>query len=748
MKHLLSYILILPAFISWGQNGDTNILENKNNVFIDSIQIIETSLPIVDSLKEDAIWTYFYFYCNNIEKIALQGEKIWFATDNGIFSRSINDGHVINKIHNPELVIDRHKMLTRLGDDEAVDLVVKCNNVFFINMELWIIEGDTLYFPPLWGKRFSINPNDLSKSNFYDNCGIFTVNRGENQYMISIDINNPTKLYNEIPFVIYNEESKEYDVIKNEIFIDNKQQFWSFDSYSSTLTRYHKYKNITFFNKIIIKENRNKHSYLLKEKYTIDFNKERIQDIDSYKKNKIIVTTANGLYLINPLFASFSINKRKYYYVKENKTFYYDGIEEYRKYNFVKSLKHSGSGFKGSTVIDKNNNIYVSTTNGVNKYSNKKWSFTPTLYPIKNLLIDANKNIWGVTSYNEKGLCKFDGTCLFLYKFNEPSSVWDGYQFNPGMYTSWLDKSNNLWIKANNTAVLNKEGIWINSAVEKSKLINNQDYQLYKFLNKPPDFCDSSSLNIIHSFRQSINTNIIIYDISFIGNKAMLITNSGTYIYDSKQFKQLAFFKIDRDDYDIYRLFRQNKNYIANYDNLIYTCSPDTVNCEYLKPYNYRLNIIATDSSGNIYIRTSRNEPAIFNINTYHFQYIESFIKDNRDNIWFYKIEYGKDSVSVTFQNVIDNRTIKVSYNNHIKYRTNVPYDMRTGLPTLCFDLNNVIWIGTDGGLFRIENNEVNHFIHTDGLINNEILNILVDKKNNKWICSSMGIIKIEDKKH
>ena len=59
---------------------------------------------------------------------------------------------------------------------------------------------------------------------------------------------------------------------------------------------------------------------------------------------------------------------------------------------------------------------------------------------------------------------------------------------------------------------------------------------------------------------------------------------------------------------------------------------------------------------------------------------------------------------------------------------------------TLARDLSGNIWIGTSNGLFRYNGTDITVFSTTDGLISNDVNDILTDAGNNVFIATSSGL--------
>ncbi|MBX3044640.1 MAG: T9SS type A sorting domain-containing protein [Ignavibacteriae bacterium] len=140
---------------------------------------------------------------------------------------------------------------------------------------------------------------------------------------------------------------------------------------------------------------------------------------------------------------------------------------------------HLGGVIIYSIVVDKNNNIWVTTAlvNGIMKFDHKEWTVydsTNTVIknvPFKGLEIDKNNNIWAGSTI---GLYKYDGTDWYLY--NDDNS-----QINGLVDKIAFDNDNNLWFSTNNhIGLVNYDGInWRVFNQSNSPIHGNRIFRIY-----------------------------------------------------------------------------------------------------------------------------------------------------------------------------------------------------------------------------------------------------------------------------
>jgi len=114
--------------------------------------------------------------------------------------------------------------------------------------------------------------------------------------------------------------------------------------------------------------------------------------------------------------------------------------------------------------------------------------------------------------------------------------------------------------------------------------------------------------------------------------------------------------------------------------------------------------------------------------------FIRSITQDNDGNIWI-----GTNrGISI-----IDPSEKKVS--EKLKINFNLPHRKVRSL--LADKKNNAVWIGTDAGLCLWKDSKVTIYTTKNGLINDVILNLYLDKDNNLWIGTQGGLSKFENEK-
>lgn len=161
------------------------------------------------------------------------------------------------------------------------------------------------------------------------------------------------------------------------------------------------------------------------------------------------------------------------------------------------------------------------------------------------------------------------------------------------------------------------------------------------------------------------------------------------------------------------------------------------------------VRVIFEDSQGNIWVGTNRGGLCLLDLRTKSYSHPEKFtdllkggdvrsIKEDKfGNLWIgfygdgvYRYNYGSNSLIPFFQ--------ATNSENAIQSRV---------IFSLNFDGLGKLWIGTAGsGLFRYDpaTNILRGFTELQGLSNNTVYSILIDKNNNCWVSTNSGVSKVE----
>jgi ligand-binding sensor domain-containing protein/signal transduction histidine kinase len=66
-------------------------------------------------------------------------------------------------------------------------------------------------------------------------------------------------------------------------------------------------------------------------------------------------------------------------------------------------------------------------------------------------------------------------------------------------------------------------------------------------------------------------------------------------------------------------------------------------------------------------------------------------------------------------------------------------------ITSICEDRNGNLWIGTSQGIFRFSEGKWTNFKATDGLLSDNVLSILEDQEGSIWVCTSEGLVRFRD---
>lgn len=149
-----------------------------------------------------------------------------------------------------------------------------------------------------------------------------------------------------------------------------------------------------------------------------------------------------------------------------------------------------------------------------------------------------------------------------------------------------------------------------------------------------------------------------------------------------------------------------------------------------------KIRIIFQDEDGVIWLGTT-NGLTYFDGENFHSltendgiadNYVRSIAQDHEGNIWI----GGNRGISI-----IDSDEKDVS--RKLKFNFSLPHKKVRSLQTQ----DDIMWVGTDGGLCKYQNDNVSILTTTEGLSDNTILTLFVDSKNNLWVGTENGINKI-----
>ncbi|MBE6054437.1 MAG: hypothetical protein E7212_11180 [Clostridium sartagoforme] len=340
-----------------------------------------------------------------------------------------------------------------------------------------------------------------------------------------------------------------------------------------------------------------------------------------------------------------------------------------------------------SITIDSNDNAWISSSNGILKYSldSKK---TEVLKNDKDFPHSLTSNV--ITCFYE------DSNGVIWVGTDKGVNILNRYsQFNP--YKEKDDASNRNII----SMVKHDEYLWIATKHSGIYIYNLNGELIHKIYN------DDKSIEIRNEQIESL------YEIN--DEWIVIITNKRIISINTKEH----YYKIELLDKGYY----SEVDYLYSDKENVWIASKDSF-------YSYNIK-----SDKKIYYN---NELINFNINPGDIKYI---LQDNSDDniLWLGGVETGiikfhkKNGIVAKYINedLDDNFLI----NNYIN--------------CMVFDNSGDIWIGTNIGItkFNIEKNEYTSYTTANGLTNNYINSILVDDYNNLWISTNKGLNKYDREK-
>ncbi len=513
-------------------------------------------------------------------------------------------------------------------------------------------------------------------------------------------------------------------------------------------------------------------------------------------KNKHLwVGTANGLSVIN--LKDYSI--KNYTYYKNNKkkpfnkvnTIYvkndgnvligtYDGIYLYNKskddFNKILDSKELVSNNVRCIEEDKNNNLWIGTSEGLNKIdtkNNKVYKYTnrdidnQNFKNIEVLMCDNDNNLWVGTKRD--GLYKIDisknKVSLFKHEEDDKSTlpcnsirtllqekdgvVWIGT--NKGLskyegknkFITFKSKSydqNSLMSNQVFCMIEDYSGlIWVGTYTGISRFDPHNIIELYK--NDPLDN-NSLSGDVIHGIYED-NEGLI-----WVGtaNKGLNILNRKNnrvqHIYEGNGNKALTdnsikvitgknniiwvgtvdgLNKIDKNDMSVEKFTTDNGLVCNNIESLL------------LDSKGY-LWIGSEEGLDILNTRTNEIIPMVGNLRFRGFDQIQiEDIYEDKDGVYWLGEKISGSLIRINPKSN-DTKIFKVnSENNRL-----------SGIMCIEEDDSNNLWIGTINGLYKFnkKTEKMKYYSEENGLSNNNVYGILFDKEGNPWVSTNNGISK------
>lgn len=410
-----------------------------------------------------------------------------------------------------------------------------------------------------------------------------------------------------------------------------------------------------------------------------------IYSIEKDTLGNVAISTKEGIFVYNT-----RETEKVYLWIADN-----DGIKKYDtkekslKYIYNENLKVSGILNNSNFIMtDSKNNIWVSSSNGVIRYSGSKQK------------IDILKK----DSNNPNSLSSNAITC-FYEDFN--GTIWVGTEKGVNILNNnnQFNSSNSLgylYDKSIVSLLLHDEYLLIATKTDGIYITDRKTGDLLEHIYKNNGKVDLSN-QYIKSLLE-VNDDYVIA----ITNKGIISINVKESLYDYHEIEDG---------------FASELNYAYNDGELIWLASTS-------KFYSY-----------NIYTKEKlyyNNDLEKVNINPRRIKYI---LPDNKDKniLWLGGIDTGLVKYDKK-KGVIEQYKKESNDSNSL---------INDYINCMTFDNSGNLWIGTNIGLskFEIESNKFTSYTTSQGLTNNFINSILIDDNNNLWISTNRGLNKFDSEK-
>jgi len=396
-------------------------------------------------------------------------------------------------------------------------------------------------------------------------------------------------------------------------------------------------------------------------------------------------------------------------------------------------------------VQDSRKNIWIGTSNGLVVYLREKNQFLnfDTAHEsigrksIFSLLSDSNENLWIGTQGNglfRLDLRQFNTQAVHRFVFNKIQNL-DDFDVSRRTIQSFYEDSNgNIWIGTFG------DGVYMLSK-QKEKFIKIQ-----KVLHQGSTFTSVPFYGMCYDQKGNLwfgTDGNGLYKRDPNGGESHYVANEGpgslkdnailSACSDSKgrlwfgTYAQGVFQYDERADAFIHYVYKGEQANAGASD----------------------VRVIFEDSRGNIWVGTNRGGLCLLDISTRSYRHPESFtgllkegdvraIREDRfGNLWLgfygdglYRFNYSNNSLDGFFQDASSSKSIQ----SRVIFALN-------------FDGSGKLWIGTAGsGLFCYNpgSNILTGYSEAQGLGNNTVYSILIDKNNNCWVSTNAGVSKVE----
>jgi len=367
----------------------------------------------------------------------------------------------------------------------------------------------------------------------------------------------------------------------------------------------------------------------------------------------------------------------------------------------------------------------------------------PSKYPIQNLAVDANNNIW---------FSQANGN-LYIIKENKLVNV-GAYLELQGTQVNFIKKDNdgNIWVGTYGKGIYCFFNLSVTNYSTKDKLSNAFVISLDEDSNGRLLVGTFNGLNILDN-KKFVEIPIgykgdyhYIRSIQKANNNVIYVAGSYDLKYN-RQYEKVAYHNFKNNYFRFINcavLFALSNNNIVvgGWDNeiLFNRITPDGIFTKSIirvfdnSTQNIRVNSIKVDAKGNYWIGSTKGLCKIRNKKQYYFP--DNPILSNNIN----DIEIDKTG---TVWLAGDKGISKYSKGEWANYAKSGNFDLSSS-NSITFDRVGNTWIGNLKGLFKIKNDSVSYYTDLLGLKSYEINTVFYDSlKNDLWVGTVDGLSKI-----
>ncbi|MDU3336846.1 ligand-binding sensor domain-containing protein [Paraclostridium bifermentans] len=410
-------------------------------------------------------------------------------------------------------------------------------------------------------------------------------------------------------------------------------------------------------------------------------NKPFIYDIEFDSSGKMWISTKDGIFISDITKGKKGISGIKNYEnLKENKIkdFYDDiGISE-NIYN------------NKSLLIDSKDNMWISSSNGIMKYSLKD----ETIDMFKKDTRQNNSITSNFVScfYEDSNGTIWVGTDKGVNILNRGNRFYTNYEY--------AKKTDFLYDKNIISILMNNKYIWVATKYDGIYIYNIETRSLEKNINLEDFDKNLRGQYIKHLFKITDN------NVDVVTNKYIVSINTKDLTYKTHLIEGG---------------YSSEANYMYSDDDGIIWIASTT-------------NLISFNTKTGE--KTYHNENLTrFEINPGGIKYI---LQDNEDNntLWL-----GGTGIGLVKYN--KEKGVMEQYNSNSNDKNSL---ISNNINCINFDNSGNLWIGTNIGLskFNIKTNKFNSYTTSEGLTNNFINSILVDNNNDIWVSTNKGLNKLD----